>query len=117
MVDQVTLDLVKAVAGLESAVQAMVDDSKEERESARQYRASIREQLELARKTQDAARAEVAQLVFGLTALQSEVTKLAKTLGEHEGERLLKKGAWQLATASARMAWTLFGVVGAAAIA
>jgi flagellar motility protein MotE (MotC chaperone) len=97
-------DLVGAVSGLEAVVAALVEDAREERKATKEYHDSMREQFY-------AQRAEQQQLSMGLTDVQAKMSTLSKTLGEHETERQQVKGAAGLASASARMAWTLVGLL------
>lgn len=113
MADPVIVDLVKEVGALTATVSDLVNDAREERTVLRGYQDSVQKQLEAARAEAAASRAEQAQLNMTLTTLSAQIGGLTKTLGEHEKDKIVSNAKWELATSSARIAWSSVGILGA----
>lgn len=88
------------VAGAEVSLATLIEDSNRGRE----HRGQIYRQLE-------ASRAEIAQVMQSVVALQASLADVAKTLKEHEMERQQVKGAARVAQAVSGAGWGLAGII------
>jgi hypothetical protein len=105
-------NLGKEIAGANATIAMLLEADKR----ASMSRHELHRELSNVKQEVGALRSEQQQIMQSSVATQSGITDIKKMLAEHETERQQQKGAWKLATASARIAWTLLGIVGTAAL-